>query len=148
MLLPDVASRSQAKYSQMSPVRSVSVSSQIIPRSVALLGLVKPSIAGVAVPIEPSFVSDELTGPSSLMLPTGSWNSKQQFASGTTPSILNDACAKTIVGVSRKTAAIFVTIAVRFQFSVCRLFGKSISIHPFLYPLFSWKRLAALWFVL
>ena len=34
-----------------------------------------------------SFVDLEFTGPSALMLPNGSWNSTQQFASGTTPSI-------------------------------------------------------------
>ena len=87
-LLPEVASRSQAKYSQMSPVASLRVSSQILPMSVAPLGLVNPSIGVGAELITPSFVWDELTGPSSETLPTGSWNSTQQFGSGTAPSML------------------------------------------------------------
>jgi hypothetical protein len=44
-------------------------------------------MGGVAAPMTASFVEVELTGPSSLTLPEGSWNSVQQLASGTTPSI-------------------------------------------------------------
>jgi hypothetical protein len=58
-----------------------------------------------------SFVAEELTGPSSLMLPNGSWNSTQQFASGTTPSMTKGTCAKAEVGMSRTVANIDAAIA-------------------------------------
>ncbi len=116
-LLPLVACRSQAKYSQISPVASVLVSSQMVARSVELFGFVNSSIGTVAVWITLSFVSDELTGPSSATLPDGSWISTQQSASGTKPSMLYGTCAKAAAGISNRIETRLVAIAAVSRFS-------------------------------
>jgi hypothetical protein len=68
-------------------------------------------MGGNAEEILASFVVEELTGPSSLTLPNGSWNSAQQFASGTTPSIAKGTCAKATTGRSRTIAMMDAAIA-------------------------------------
>ena len=100
----------------MSPdVESLFVANQIAARSVELFGLVKLSIGGAARWMLPSFVVEALTGPSSLMLPTGSWNSEQHPASGTMPSIVYGpaTCATAQAGAIRKTIARLTAITVR-----------------------------------
>jgi hypothetical protein len=72
-------------------------------------------MAGDAELMEVSFVVEELTGPSSLMLPNGSWNSAQQFASGTTPSMAKGTCAKAAIGMKRTVATIDAAIAMKLE---------------------------------